>query len=143
MSPLPEPIIAVLLPFAGLFSTPVWTYAQMLGIGAILCQGPRKVAVTLRVMELAQEPRFERYHRVLNRAHWSGLQAAYLLLGLVIQVLPTHWVPLLVVDDTVERRRGKRDPLARRACLRVAANPVPRPGENALAAPCYRHGHQY
>src|SRR5512143_3953598 len=31
-----------------------------------------------------------------------------MLLGLVIQVLPAHWVPLLVVDDTVERRRGKR-----------------------------------
>ena len=59
-------------------------------------------------MGLAQEPRFERYHRVLSRAHWSGLQAAHILLGLVVQVLPTHWIPLLVVDDTVERRRGKR-----------------------------------
>src|SRR5512147_3246215 len=108
MSPLPEPIIAVLLPFAGLFSTPVWTHAQALLIGAILCQGPRTVTAALRVMGLAQEPRFERYHRVLSRAHWSGLQAAHILLGLVVQVLPTHWIPLLVVDDTVERRRGKR-----------------------------------
>lgn len=76
--------------------------------GSILCQGPRTVAAALRVMGLGQEPRFERYHRVLSRAHWSGLQAARILLGLVIQVLPAHWVPLLVVDDTVERRRGKR-----------------------------------
>ena len=108
MPPLPETIIAVLIPFAGLFSTTVWRHAQVLVIGSILCQGPRTVAAALRVMGLGQEPRFERYHRVLSRAHWSGLQAARILLGLVIQVLPAHWVPLLVVDDTVERRRGKR-----------------------------------
>ena len=44
MSPLPETIIAVLLPVAGLFSATVWTLAQVLVIGAILCQGPRTVA---------------------------------------------------------------------------------------------------
>ncbi|MFO1432718.1 MAG: hypothetical protein U1F76_21780 [Candidatus Competibacteraceae bacterium] len=85
MPPLPELIIAVLTPFAGLFSTPVWAHAQGLVIGAILCQGPRTVAAALRVMGLGQEPRFERYHRVLSRACWSGLQAAKMLLGLVIQ----------------------------------------------------------
>jgi hypothetical protein len=36
------------------------------------------------------------------------LQSAKILLGLVIQLLPRHWIPLLGVDDTVERRRGKR-----------------------------------
>ena len=88
MPPLPETIIAVLLPFAGLFSTPVWRHAHVLIIGSILCQGRRTVAAALGVMGLAQEPRFERYHRVLSRAHWSGLQAAHILLGLVIQLLP-------------------------------------------------------
>jgi len=108
MPPLPEMIIAVLTPFAGLFSATVWGHAQVLVIGAILCQGPRTVAAALRVMGLGQEPRFERYHRVLNRARWSGLQAAKILLGLLIRLLPPHWVPLIVVDDTVERRQGKR-----------------------------------
>lgn len=108
MSLLPERIIAVLAPFAGLFSTPVWTHAQVLVIGAILCQGSRTVAAVLRVMGLGQEPRFERYPRVLTRARWSGLQAAKILLGLLIRLLPPQWVPMMVVDDTVERRRGKR-----------------------------------
>src|SRR5512147_189488 len=108
MFPLPEMIIAVLAPFAGLFSATVWGHAQVLVIGAILCQGPRTVAAALRVMGLGQEPRFERYHRVLSRACWSGLQAAKILLWLVIQLLPKHWVPLMLVDDTVERRRGNR-----------------------------------
>ena len=118
MPPLPEMIIAVLAPFAGLFSATVWGHAQVLVIGAILCQGPRTVAAVLRVMGLGQEPRFERYHRVLSRARWSGLQAAQILLGLVIQLLPAHWVPLLVVDDTVERRRGKR--IKAKGCYRDA-----------------------
>jgi hypothetical protein len=69
-------------------------------------------------MGLGQEPRFERYHRVLSRACWSGLQAAKILLGLVIQLLPKHWVPLMVVDDTVERRRGKR--IQAKGCYRDA-----------------------
>ena len=85
MPPLPETIIAVLLPFAGLFSTPVWAHAQVLVIGAILCQGPRTVAAALRVMGLGQEPRFERYPRVLSRARWSGLPGAKIWLGRVIQ----------------------------------------------------------
>jgi hypothetical protein len=118
MPPLPEMIIAVLAPFAGLFSSTVWSHAQVLIIGAILCQGPRTVAAALRVMGLGQEPRFERYHRVLNRARWSGLQAAKILLGLLIRLLPPPWVPLVVVDDTVERRQGKR--IKAKGCYRDA-----------------------
>lgn len=118
MSPLPEMMIAVLAPFAGLFSSTVWSHAQVSIIGAILCQGPRTVAAALRVMGLGQEPRFERYHRVLNRARWSGLQAAKILLGLLLRLLPPPWVPLIVVDDTVERRQGER--IKAKGCYRDA-----------------------
>ncbi|HYQ92441.1 MAG TPA: transposase [Candidatus Competibacteraceae bacterium] len=124
MSPLPEMIIAILAPLAGLFSAVVWSHAQVLMIGAILCQGPRTVTAALRVLGLGQEPRFERYHRVLNRTCWSGLQAAQILLGLVIQLLPRHWVPLMVVDDTVERRRGKR--IHAKGCYRDAVRSTPK-----------------
>jgi hypothetical protein len=118
MFPLPEMIIAVLAQFAGLFSAPVWGHAQVLLIGAILCQGPRTVAAILRVMGLGQDPRFERYHRVLSRARWSGLQAARMLWGLLIRLLPPQWVPMIVVDDTVERRRGTR--IKAKGCYREA-----------------------
>jgi len=60
-------------------------------------------------MGLGQDPRFERYHRVLNRARGSGLQAAKILLGLLIRLLPPPWVPMRVVDDTVERASGQTD----------------------------------
>lgn len=44
MLPLPETIITLLVPFAPLFTRPVWGHAQVLLIGALLCRGPRTVA---------------------------------------------------------------------------------------------------
>ncbi len=111
---LPEAIIPILGAFAPLFTRPTWAHAQVLVIGAILCQGPRTVAAVLRVMGLAQERRFERYHRVLSRARWSALQGARILLGLLVQCLPSG-VPIRVaVDETIERRSGER--IAAKGC---------------------------
>jgi hypothetical protein len=59
-------------------------------------------------MGLGGERRFEKYHRVLNRAHWSGLQGAKILLGLLIALLPASWDWDIVVDETIERRNGRR-----------------------------------
>jgi hypothetical protein len=108
MMPLPEAIIAIWAPFAALFTQPVWHHVQVLWIGAVLCRGPRTVASVLRVMGLGGERRFEKYHRVLNRAHWSGLQGAKILLGLLIALLPASWDWDIVVDETIERRNGRR-----------------------------------
>ena len=108
MMPLPEAIIAVWGPFAALFTQPVWHHVQVLWRGAVLCRGPRTVASVLRVMGLGGERRFEKYHRVLSRARWSGLQGARILLGLLVMLLPA-WVPIeIVVDETIERRKGPR-----------------------------------
>jgi hypothetical protein len=41
MPPLPEAIITVVGVFAPMFSRPVWIHAQVLLVGAILCQGPK------------------------------------------------------------------------------------------------------
>lgn len=108
MLPLPETIIPLLVPFAPLFTRPVWGHAQVLLIGALLCRGPRTVASVLRVMGLGQEKRFEKYHRVLNRARWSGLQGAKILLGLLVMVLPRGWPLWVGVDETLERRPGRK-----------------------------------
>jgi hypothetical protein len=50
MPPLPEAIITVLGAFAPMFSRAVWMHAQVLLVGALLCQGPRTVASALRVL---------------------------------------------------------------------------------------------
>ncbi len=108
LMPLPETMIAVWAPFAALFTQPVWRHVQVLWMGAVLCRGPRTVASVLRAVGLGGERRFEQYHRVLNRARWSGLRGAKILLGLLILLLPA-WLPVEIgVDETIERRKGSQ-----------------------------------
>jgi hypothetical protein len=69
-------------------------------------------------MGLGQEKRFEKYHRVLSRARWSGLQGSKILLGLLVQSLPSSWPIVIGTDDTLERRRGKK--ITAKGCYRDA-----------------------
>jgi hypothetical protein len=46
----------------------------------------------LRVVGSSEDEHFQNYHRVLNRAVWSSLEASRILLGLLISV----FVPLLL-----------------------------------------------
>jgi hypothetical protein len=50
------------------FTAPVWTRVLVLVAGAVLSPGGRTVSQALRVMGLAGEPGFGRYHDVLSRA---------------------------------------------------------------------------
>ncbi len=105
---LPTGIVALLTPFAPLFSRPVWRHVQVLLVGAILAPGRRMVSTALRAVGLSHLSTYQTYHRVLNRAVWSSLGACRTLLGLLIATFaPTG--PLVVgIDETIERRRGKR-----------------------------------
>jgi DDE superfamily endonuclease len=119
MPPLPEAIIPVLAPFAPLFSQRVWCHAQVLLLGAILTSGARTVTAALRVMGLAMDHRFTNYHRVLNRATWSALQASRILLeSLIAHLVPPGAPIVLGADDTVERRSGRQ--IAAKGCYRDA-----------------------
>jgi hypothetical protein len=108
MPQLPLAILPLILPFAALFTRPTWEHRQVLLTGTLLCQGPRTVAAALRAMGLQAEPRFEKYHRLLNRAQWSGLRGAQILLGLLIKLLPPPWPIIVGVDERLERRTGPR-----------------------------------
>ena len=109
MLTLPAAIVAVLMPFATLFSQPTWRKAQLLLVGAILTTGQRTVAQALRVMGRSQDHDYARYHKVLNRAVWSPRQAARILLGLLLEHLGPSRGPLVFgIDETLERRRGPR-----------------------------------
>lgn len=109
MLTMPQEIQRTILPFASLFSEQVWDYAQILFVGAILCPGKRTVSAALTVMGLKDDPQYQNYHRVLNRAKWSALQASKILLGLLVQAFVLANIPLVFgVDETLERRQGKR-----------------------------------
>jgi DDE superfamily endonuclease len=102
-------MIQLLAPFTPLFSKRVWQHARLLVAGAILAPGIRTVASTLRAVGLENERRFCRYHRVLSRAVWSGKEASRILLELLIKAFVAEEAPLVVgVDETLERRRGKK-----------------------------------
>jgi DDE superfamily endonuclease len=119
MPSLPAEMIVLLAPFAQLFSERVWLHAQVLVLGALLAPGKRTVSSCLRVMGLALECHFTNYHRVLNRAQWSALQASKILLGLIVtQLVPAGAVIVLGADDTIERRTGRQ--IKAKGCYRDA-----------------------
>src|SRR3712207_1304460 len=102
-------MIRVLTLFAPLFSKNVWQHVQVLLAGAILAPGKRTIASALRAMGLEEERRFCRYHRVLSRASWSSREASrLLLLGLLVEAFVPEGPLVLGVDETLERRRGKK-----------------------------------
>ena len=108
MRTLPTTMIQVLAPFAPLFSKRVWHHAQTLLAGAILAPGRRTVASALRAVGLEQERQFCRYHRVLSRAAWSGREVSRILLGLLVEAFVPEGPLVVGVDETLERRRGKK-----------------------------------
>jgi DDE superfamily endonuclease len=108
MPRLPARFAAVILCFAPLFRERSWRHAEVLLIGAILAPGRRTVTNVLRIAGLCRERRFTNYHRVLNRAAWSGRAAGCVLLGLLLDAFAPKGPVILGVDDTIERRRGKR-----------------------------------
>lgn len=108
MPTLQTEYITILGGFARLFSKRIWEHAKILWIGAILSPGERTVTAALRVMGLSGEKHFQNYHRVLNRAVWSSLEASHILLGLLVSAFAVRGPVILGLDDTIERRRGAK-----------------------------------
>lgn len=107
MLTLPSELTSLIVGFAPLYSKPVWKHAQVLLVGAILAPGKRTVTSALRVCGLSREKHFQNYHRVLNRARWSSLEAGRILLGLLIESFAPEGALVFALDDTIERRRGE------------------------------------
>ncbi|MGH8847920.1 MAG: IS701 family transposase [Polaromonas sp.] len=108
MQTLPAELLNLIVVFQPLFTKPTWENARMLLLGALLARGKRTVTACLRVVGLGDEEHFQNYHRVLNRAKWSALDAAKVLLGLIVLIFPPGGTIILGADDTVERRRGPK-----------------------------------
>ncbi len=108
MDTLPPAMITLLAPFAPLFSERVWRHALVLVAGTLLAPGKRTVCAALRAMGLSRCQHFARYHRVLNRAKWSSLAVARVLLGLLVAVFAPAGPLVFGLDETIERRWGPR-----------------------------------
>ena len=108
MLPLPAHFAGLILAFAPLFVQRSWRHAHLLLVGAILTPGRRTVTSVLRIMGRAQERRFVNVHRILNRAAWCPRSGSRILLGLLVNAFAQRGSVILELDDTIERRRGKR-----------------------------------
>jgi DDE superfamily endonuclease len=108
MSILPVAVTSVFGAFAPLFSRRVFEHARLLLMGAILAPGRRTVTAALRVMGKSADRHFQNYHRVLNRARWSSLNASRLLLGLLLDTFVPEGPVVIGIDETIERRRGNQ-----------------------------------
>jgi hypothetical protein len=105
--------------FAPLFTEPSWLRAQVLLCGVLLAPANHTLTAALRALGLADEPGFQNYHRLLNRARWSARQAAQVLLESLVEAFVPAGPVIVGLDDTIERRRGRR--LTGRAIYRDAA----------------------
>ncbi len=103
---LPAELLPFIVEFQPLFSKSVWKNAQTLLVGASLAIGKRTVTACLRVTGKSDDPHFQNYHRVLNRAQWSTLAASRLLLRLLVATFAPTGDLVFGLDDTIERRRG-------------------------------------
>jgi hypothetical protein len=90
-------------------TTPTFKNALVLLYGAILAPGRRTVTSVLRVMGREGETNPSKYHRVLARARFSLWEGSRLLLDLLVSTfLPPEAALVLLVDETLERRAGKK-----------------------------------
>jgi DDE superfamily endonuclease len=108
LSPIPPVLSRWLAVFQPYFTVPTFQHVLVLVAGAVLAPGKRTVTQVLRVMGLAEQVGFARYHEVLNRARWDARALARrLLLHLLDRLLPSGPV-VIGIDDTIERRWGAK-----------------------------------
>jgi len=127
---LPAEIIPVLAHFAPVFTAPTYEKALVLVVGTILAKGRRTVTSALRAVGHTQTSDWAKYHHVLNRARWSGLELSERLLGLLVATVDTAGGVTISVDETLERRWGPqirkrghwRDSLASSKQLNVSSS---------------------
>jgi DDE superfamily endonuclease len=100
-------IIAIITPFAVLFSRSSWQTASTLLLGAILCRGRRTVTGILRTIGLSQDRGFSKYHRILNSLDWSAKRGSSILLKILLKIIGKER-PVILIDETLERRKGKK-----------------------------------
>ncbi len=109
MPTLPRFIMTVIDPFAQAFwGVGTWERAQEMVVGALLATGKRTVSSVLRVLGRGQERNYARYHEVLSRAVWSGLEVSMVLLGILLHTFDTGEALVFGIDETIERRRGEK-----------------------------------
>lgn len=103
-----DEFLTVILAYSDLFSKSVFAHVRILLAGAILAPGKRTVTSVLRVMGLALDTNYHKYHRVLSLAKWCAMHGARILLGQLLKAFLPEGPVVVGIDETVERRWGSK-----------------------------------
>jgi hypothetical protein len=98
-----DEFVRVIIPFEKLFSKSVFRHVQLL-LGAVLARGKRTVSAVLRILRLKAEKHFHKYRRVLSLVEWRALEAARILLKLLLACFLPIGPAIVGIDETLERR---------------------------------------
>lgn len=90
------------------FTAPSWEHMLVLVMGAVLAPGKRTVSACLRMTGRAEAKNFSSYHQLLNRARWEPRALSRGLLAMIIDRLVPDGPVVIGMDDTIERRWGRR-----------------------------------
>jgi len=108
MTTLPPEILAILQPFAIIFRQKrIFQKFLILLMGCILCIGGVTVCAALRALGLNTGIAYSRFHRLLNHDYWNMQLASKILLQMIIKAFSLKTLNFSI-DDTIERRRGKK-----------------------------------
>jgi hypothetical protein len=81
----------------------------LLVCGTLPSRGRRTVTSALKILGLDQQHNWSKFHNILNRAKGDGLAVARVLLQLlIVTFLPPEASVEIVVDETLERRWGRK-----------------------------------
>jgi len=90
------------------FTRPTFDRFLLLVCGVIVTMGRRTVSRALRVIEPHLDGHWCNYHRVYSQARFSMWKLAAAVVRQVVAMLPEGEPIVLIVDDTVQRKWGKR-----------------------------------
>lgn len=90
------------------FSGPVFRNFEILAIGAVLNHGRQTICGVLRIYPGSVEKHWSCFHRFLSTVHWSPLALSKQLCSLILDSIPSSNEVILIADDTLIRRWGKK-----------------------------------
>jgi hypothetical protein len=99
--------LPLLLELAAVFTQPTHRRFVTLLAAAIVTTGRRTVANMLRTVSVLAPGHRTSYQRIWSNAHWSTLQLACVLTGVVLRHFAPNGIVVLVGDDTVDGHKGK------------------------------------
>lgn len=94
--------------FSSSFTKKTFVHCHQLLLGLVLTRGKRTVCSVLRTLGLSKIKNWSVYHKVLSKNKWSALKCSKQLAMLLISTFALSGPLLIAMDETVERRWGRK-----------------------------------